>query len=166
MPEIQMQTFYAFAFDIEIEQEHFGLCLNSVDTLEISKEKYVKGSFSDKEYEIVFNTGDWKYQSFNNSSYPLIENIWNLKMKPIIASVFSYYENIQFDDNLVDIEIVELTEHFHNGFIRSIEKVIARMKKEKIFHCLKRTDIFSVYFLEFQDDLKDKAVKNRISQYY
>ena len=160
----QKTIFYAFAFDLEIEQGHLSLCLNDLETLNLSKEEFENelNKFSYEKYDDAFNTGNWKYQSFNKFDFPTIQNIWDSKMKSIISSISEYYEAIEFSNNLNEDEKIYQTENLHKGFILSIQKVIERMKNENIFECLNHTKTFKIYFLEFNDDLEDEEIKEKI----
>lgn len=157
------ETFYAFAFDLEIEQEHFGLCLNSVETLNLTKREFEDRSdhFNEDEFEEAFNTGNWKYQSFNMFEFPLIKDIWNSKMKSIISAIHLKFEEFEYAENTDDYR-TGLADKIHEGFISSVEKVVNRIKSENIFECLKTTDNFRVYFLEFHDEFEDEIIKKRV----
>lgn len=158
------KTFYAFAFDIEIEQGHFGLCFNNLEALCLTKAQFENTSdnFNGKEFEYAFSTGNWKYQSFNKFGFPVLKQIWDSKMKSIISAIFSEYEEIEYDEGIDEYEKIVTTDKLHQGFINSIEKVLGRIKSGNIFKSLKTTDNFSVYYLEFHDDLEDKIIKKRI----
>ena len=63
--------FYAFAFDCNAEYAEINLCFNTEDDFKNTLASYQSGEFS--EYyqddaqikELRFNTGDWRYQSFD-----------------------------------------------------------------------------------------------------
>ena len=48
------ETFYAFAYDIELQQSHFGLCFNSIEFLKQQLENYSKDNSDTQINEIKF----------------------------------------------------------------------------------------------------------------
>lgn len=72
-------TFYAFAFDCNVEDAEINLCLNTEKAFSETLGVYQNGKYADQ-YQTVeriqnvkYNTGDWKYQCFD-TFYVLTED--------------------------------------------------------------------------------------------
>jgi hypothetical protein len=159
------ETFYTFAFDTEIQQNHFGLCLNSLEyyesQLKVWEQKSRTFNYDDK-LQLKFNPGDWKYQAFNKFDFPAIKNIWDLVVGEKIDSINRIFEEIEFSKSLSQDEIDETYNFLLSEFTNSVEKVIRRIKQENIFTNLNITNDFKIYYIEFSEDASE--IINRINE--
>ncbi|MBC1533478.1 DUF4303 domain-containing protein [Listeria seeligeri] len=63
-------TFYAFAFDCNVEDAEINLCLNTEEAFFETLAFYQSGKFAEqyqteeRMQDLKYNTGDWKYQCF------------------------------------------------------------------------------------------------------
>ncbi len=152
------ETFYAFTYDLELEQGHFGLCLNTVQYLEKQLNKYTVNESTQNSKlfnDLKYGPGDWKYQSFNNHEGESSSNIWELTMNNKLDKIYEVLEEIEFNEHMGDDEIHEVYNALINDIHNSIENVVQRLANEKSFKNLNKTEDFKIYWIHIQENANE-----------
>ena len=156
------ETFYAFAYDIEFEQGHFGLCLSSVKYLKEQVANQVSECTEDDLNDIKYCPGNWKYQAFNKFRYVSVKNIWDLVIEGKLNSLYEVLQEVEFNEVWDSDKIDKIYSQLIFDITKSIETVIERLKKENCFRKLKRSEDFKIYWIHMQEGVDE--IMHRINR--
>ncbi|MBC6297877.1 DUF4303 domain-containing protein [Listeria sp. FSL L7-1517] len=142
-------TFYAFAFDCNVEAAEINLCLNTEEAFAETLGAYQSGEYANQ-YQTVeqiqdvkYNTGDWKYQCFD-TFYVLTEEE--------LTTVFNkLYPNEVEDDYQAWIGFI-------NELLMEFTKSLVAFSKTEAFKQIPKTADFEFFCIDHEEEV-ETAIK-------
>lgn len=135
-------SFYAFAYDCNIEYAEVNLCFNTEDDFQKTLFEYQNGKYA--EYyqteedieDLKYNTGDWEYQCFDT---------------------IYLYSNEEIDEimNQIPEDDYEKLNDFLEDMLLLVSEVLMDFTKTEVYAQIPKTEDFIAYTIDHDEDFID-----------
>ncbi|WP_270993022.1 DUF4303 domain-containing protein [Listeria seeligeri] len=138
-------TFYAFAFDCNVEGAEINLCLNTEEAFSETLAFYQSGKYAEqyqteeRKQDLKYNTGDWKYQCF--------DTFYVLNEEELTAIFNEIYPNEVEDD-------YQSWVNFTNELLVEFTKSLIAFSNTETFKNIPKTGDFQFFCIDHEEEVE------------